>query len=767
MQRPAALLRVPYVGHRTRHGGCGLSERTEGAAEIQYKGRRNEAGMNGLSADSGIDKGRWAPREILWAGLTVPLLFPVLSPEIVAFTILGMVLLCLGTRAKPPLPTLVIVLVACGALFVNGEWWIAGRIHDASDSLAKRLAPIAEVAPHLLISRALTAFVLLGLMTSQWKRFRLPILANIAIPFIGYVAVQAIAFLRIADIDALGLFVAVYWMVLLVCNMLVLVPTLLARTRHQAVDGIVVAFALGLGVAMLVQSVGDRFSEVDRLTHSDLKIAVYTPQDGSNDVTFGSSLGAHGLGRIGLYGDLAIFARRLGRETLELASLDELLQHSCDVLVCPSLTRPLLRSEREAVAKFVTGGGSLVVCAEHTNLDDNASTLNALLAEAGIYVNFDTTHNLLAESPIRASYQSSELGRTARATPLLQHNRGASLEIAPGHGRPVLLGNMWLSDIGDLLAPDRAFMGDARLSSGDRAGDLVLMAEARYGKGKVFISGDSSVFLNQNLAYNARFIATLLTVWPTQPIALAWPWAALAGAIVFLIVVRALGRTRSPGAWYVCGLLAVVAGAFVELGEDIAAAKMNSQWQSSGVVVISTDENNVFDRDPFGDKSVTAVAIEAFRSGHLVEIGSWENRGALPSAVVVINPTICGGRTSEKLSAIARAGSHVVLVGGGDNTRYCELVKTYGFDVSQQPVGAVQAKRFNTYSAWAVNALPVGTDTLFAGDVVVGGTVSVGDGKVTVIADDGFLYSTNLEQQLTYDAANCAYVGALFGPSVR
>jgi hypothetical protein len=43
---------------------------------------------------------------------------------------------------------------------------------------------------------------------------------------------------------------------------------------------------------------------------------------------------------------------------------------------------------------------------------------------------------------------------------------------------------------------DRSYLGDRRHNPGEKIGDLVLVAEARYGNGRMLVFGDTSPFQN-------------------------------------------------------------------------------------------------------------------------------------------------------------------------------------------------------------------------------------------------------------------------------
>ena len=721
--------------------------------------------MNAPARELDAASTRYGILRILWAGLALPFFLPILSPTVVAGALVGIVILSLAVRTAPPLLLVISSLVATGTLFLQRVAGLSSPADGAAFWLSHRIAMPIEIAPGLLVSRAIIVYAFHALATRRLRPLHAAVIANVVLPLGGYATIEVLAFLRIVEYGGLGLLFTIYWAVLLVANSVAMLPALDPLDDHR-VGTLLGAVAIALACGFLTLDVARLLEwRANALPSSRPKVAVFTPgRQDAHGVTFASSLNIHGLARIGLYGDLPVFVRRLGLDVAELDSLGGLSRQACDVLVCPSMERPLLPCEQKAIATFLAAGGRLIVSAEHTNIESNATTLNALLKEIGLQVSFDTTHNLFSEALRGTLRGSSRLGRAVRSSPCLQHNRGASLRIESWRDEPVLLGRFWLSDLGDSLAAERAYMGDARLSPGDRLGNLVLMAEGRTGRGKVFLTGDSSVFLNQDLAYNAGFLADLFTAWPMEGAEPSRPVAAIASAVVLCLLVCAVRRTRLTREWALIGLTSATGALLLMEYVDSTEARRNERVADRNWAIISTDENNGFDRDPFDARSVTALALEAFRSGYLPEIGSWRSRLIPPRCLFVINPTgRSDSRACHKLASLAAAGTHVVLAGDGDNPRFVDLAREFGFVVSMRPLGALRSDRFTSYSAWGVELLPADADTFVVNGIPVGGTVPHGGGRVTVIADGGFLLSKNLEQEFTFDAGNCAFLRDLLG----
>jgi hypothetical protein len=62
------------------------------------------------------------------------------------------------------------------------------------------------------------------------------------------------------------------------------------------------------------------------------------------------------------------------------------------------------------------------------------------------------------------------------------------------------------SDMGDPANADMAYLGDRRHNPGERIGDIVLVAEVGYGKGRVLVFGDTSPFQNLALTSSSSYV---------------------------------------------------------------------------------------------------------------------------------------------------------------------------------------------------------------------------------------------------------------------
>jgi hypothetical protein len=257
--------------------------------------------------------------------------------------------------------------------------------------------------------------------------------------------------------------------------------------------------------------------------------------------------GSYGRLGSGMYGMLPVLLESLGAKCLISPELSDADIKDANVLAIIFPDDPWQPGQVERIHSFVRRGGSLLVLGEHTTCDPNGSNrFNEILAPTAMRVRFDCA--TFAVGGWLQSYEA--LNHPATAGIADDQNQfgvviGASV-LARWPARPLLVGRWGWTDDGD-VASERAMMGNDRYDSGEKLGDIVLVAEQPLGKGRIIAFGDTSglsnaidvssyQFTTRLFAYLANGNAHAHTAW-RQVVAL------LAGAILIALV------SRRPGPW--------------------------------------------------------------------------------------------------------------------------------------------------------------------------------------------------------------------------
>ncbi|HEX7344086.1 MAG TPA: hypothetical protein VF398_07470, partial [bacterium] len=213
--------------------------------------------------------------------------------------------------------------------------------------------------------------------------------------------------------------------------------------------------------------------------------------------------GVYGQHAGGMFGLVPEYLRWRGfnvalKDSLNTGNLD-----SAGAVVFINLMDSLSSAEEEALHRFVNDGGSILLLGDHTGLANIREPSNRLLKPYGIELNFDSA------KPLRTGWAGSMIGAEHPLITNLGIDRleptgtdaatqiwiGASLKVAPP-GRPLIIGRDGFSDIGNEKNEKDGFLGDFRYKVNERLGNLVLLAEARSGNGKVLVFGDTSTIQN-------------------------------------------------------------------------------------------------------------------------------------------------------------------------------------------------------------------------------------------------------------------------------
>ncbi len=180
------------------------------------------------------------------------------------------------------------------------------------------------------------------------------------------------------------------------------------------------------------------------------------------------------------------------------------------LLVC-NLNRHMSAEETQAVLDYVERGGGLVVLGDHTNIAGVMHCTNPLISHFGIRLKFDSAIPEIGPGWRGAlDVKRHPVTRRLPSPDLIRISVGASLDLDK-EARPLIVARNGYSDRGDKQAPERAFLGNwSHDESEERIGDLVLAAEARYGKGRVIVFGDTAFLQENSFCQSWPFVLDLL-----------------------------------------------------------------------------------------------------------------------------------------------------------------------------------------------------------------------------------------------------------------
>ncbi len=472
----------------------------------------------------------------------------------------------------------------------------------------------------------------------------------------------------------------------------------------------------------------------------------------------------------GMFGRLAGFLEAQGYEVVKVPDLltSEALSGG-KVLVIINLMDPLEPEEKQAIWEWVAAGGSLLVLGDHTGVMGIRKPFNDLLVPVGIEFEFDS-----------ATYW----GQTWRdALEVLPHPVTRGLDIAEeiqiwigaslGYGPPaqaLVVGKYGYSDIGDTANADRSFLGDRRHNPGEQIGDLCLVAEARYGRGRVLVFGDTSSIQNGALvsswAFVQRMFQYLTAPAPASVLAIRI-FAAVAGVIVILLGWRPL--EHSMMAWLI---LAVGLAAAVEItGRAGALPQLPRIAGPKATIDLSHGER--FDQLTWYDDCLGGLELNLMRNGYCPLLMREFAPGLVRDSdvLVIIAPARpFEGRDLETLAAFVDAGGILVLSSGYEEKDGSEsLLTLFGVEIGNVPLAHFDAEALGETAhmaeAWPLKISRPGAIHIIrypgVADPVVA-FVPRGKGGAVIVGDSQFFLNSNLEGRDQWHPGNVMFLRNLF-----
>ncbi len=165
------------------------------------------------------------------------------------------------------------------------------------------------------------------------------------------------------------------------------------------------------------------------------------------------------------------------------------------ILVLETPEKDYSPQEVDYITDYVKNGGGLFVLGDHTNIMSCYMTLNPILHNFGLHLNFDYSMLWEPHFPSLAGFDSTE--ETAGGT--LSLNKSNALVLY------ALKYTTW-ADLGDWSAEDHAYMGNVIPEKNEKYGVLPICAESNYGKGRVIAIANSDSMSGPNLLYNYGFV---------------------------------------------------------------------------------------------------------------------------------------------------------------------------------------------------------------------------------------------------------------------
>lgn len=470
----------------------------------------------------------------------------------------------------------------------------------------------------------------------------------------------------------------------------------------------------------------------------------------------------------------------MAKSDAEELTADNLRGHSTLVLINAGTEyKRFSHPEQKTIWDFVSQGGSLLVLGDHTDVFGIQANYNSLLERVGIRFEFDSAYpcqegwsgcSVLQSHPLSAGLEKGEECGVAI---------GASLTIRPP-AFPVLVGRYAFSDEGYRQNVMGSFLGNYKYEEAEPAGDMVLVAAAYYGRGKVLVFGDTSSFQNggwfSGLQPFNHNVFKWLTSRTREPFGYHWP-SAIAALLCF-----ALGAAYLSGSWGFRNFLipvALLAG--VACGEAISDSRVHWRPLRGQVALFDYAHMPRTSTDAARFTGIGGLIVNLERLGYLPLMADEIDKATLSECQVLatIAPVRPYNRREVRhlLSFMQSGGVIVAACGYHDQGGLEPLLEEVGLALENIPLGSVPYRRSSAGGEpepGFVDCYPIrsrsestGQGEVVAlyrfGDHVLAVYRRWGSGGLLFVGDSRFFLSGNLEgAEWGYKEGNILFIKRVF-----
>lgn len=484
--------------------------------------------------------------------------------------------------------------------------------------------------------------------------------------------------------------------------------------------------------------------------------------------------GKYGQMNWGMFGVLPEFLEAIRFRVRTEKTLSHEVLENVDILVLINLDKKISSNEKKEIWDFVKKGGSLLCLGDHTGLSKIREPFNDLLRPVKIEYNFDSGHYLRNFWKYDFEFVQHPINRTLYSDVDTGIGVGASLSISPTV-QPIIIGKYGFSDDGNPNDPRNAYLGDRKYNKRELLGDIVLVAESHYGRGKVLVFGDTSSFQNLSFVQNHIYVENIfnyLSIKKNWILNFKNPLSLLLLISGFILLAVSPVRktilfyfTLSLGILVMMGMAHLLNPRFssrVDLIPNIAwidvshmgriGLKLMSEKSIMGLFVnlIKNDLN------PLIIKKVTSESLE---------------KGKLFISIAPAKKF--AEREIEVLKTyIENGGIFILAVGHEEKEGAKSLLDFVGLDISSIPLGPVSSEMnnlgLNFVNAWPIEmekddmsskVLCIYKNERFNFPLII--TKNIGKGKFILVSDSCFFCDVNFESYNYYFKKNIEFLRSI------
>jgi Domain of unknown function (DUF4350) len=469
--------------------------------------------------------------------------------------------------------------------------------------------------------------------------------------------------------------------------------------------------------------------------------------------------------RGGMFGSLAQFLQRheieAWRGPLTIGALDK-----ANVLVVFNLMHKFAPEEKRWIWEFVARGGGLLAVGDHTGATQIREPFNDLLQPVNIDFNFDSA------MPIRRKWMNGlrclPRPATANVDSALdaQIQVGASLSVARP-AMPLVVGTHGWSDKGSLSNRANGYLGDRHYSNDERLGDVVLVAAAKYQRGKVMVFGDTTSFQNSAAARGGDFVqAVFKSLTLHERATVRWT----IGSLLVAAIGGAIWMLAHAGSSIASMVLSLFVGVYLGSTAGTMAGRSLARRVLApplpGDALVDVSHLSRCDPELWWPDGLGGVVQNLMRKNYCPVVMPRFSPALIQRSKIVFLVAPAKRLSTAELKAyeefVRRGGQLFVSVGYEQSAGCAGLLRQFGLSVRNLPLGAIapDANDAKVYflGAWPIVAEPGDTKVLCRqGEYPLIVARSYGAGKVVLVGDTEFFLNRNLEMAEAFNRENIEF----------
>jgi hypothetical protein len=484
--------------------------------------------------------------------------------------------------------------------------------------------------------------------------------------------------------------------------------------------------------------------------------------------------GVYGRYASGMFGSLPKYLNEFG---YSVEVLDENVSESTfdgvSVFVVINLDDSFTPAEHRLIWDFVERGGSLLVLGDHTDIGGMMKPLNDLLSPVGISFRFDSALPLNHE----------EQPQWMSCMQLLHHpvnegipnenwisiSVGASLDVSKT-AFPILIGRYAFSDIGN-YSNSGGFLGDYKCNPGEQLGDVILVAGAYYGDGKVLVFGDTSSFQNSAMSHSYQMAYNVFKWLNSQKTSVV-KYVQVALSLIFLVGVVLIYKFFKEKNVFSVFLPLVLCVALL-ISSAINPVLIGEKTIQGSVMYIDASHGERFNLDAYTNDATSGLTVNLGRNNYssfILPVFSeeWISKA---EGLILIAPTesFDSGEVAFMKEYMYNGGLVVLSSGHQDKEASEGLLSELSLDIQNLPLGPVPYSEEDTTAPRFVDSWPIiahedNNTSVFYSISVENVSYNLvvfkryGEGGLLVIGDSQFLLDKNLESLYDYWPGNVQFL---------